>query len=101
VGRKTKKKVDARRDLDPDEESGEGKRTTKKPDQISGGGKGAGDLEDWATGRLGGNREQARRFMDWIKTGHRKGLPHDHLAPGSPEAEAALNEWIAEGRPER
>jgi predicted nucleic acid-binding Zn-ribbon protein len=101
VGRKTKKKVDDRPDPGADKEFGEGKRTTKKPGQISGGGKGDGDLEDWATGQLGGNREQARRFMEWIKTGHAKGLPHDHYPPGSPAAFDMLEQWKQADRPER
>jgi hypothetical protein len=37
-----------------------------------------------------------RAFMKWLERGHKQGEAHEHLRPGSPEAEAKLGEWAAE-----
>ncbi|MBB5874551.1 hypothetical protein F4553_007985 [Allocatelliglobosispora scoriae] len=37
-----------------------------------------------------------REFMKWLEQGHKQGEAHVHLRPGSPEAEAALQEFLAE-----
>jgi predicted nucleic acid-binding Zn-ribbon protein len=106
---KGKKKVDDRTtpadDLDSD--AGEGKRTAKQRQkdgtQSISGGKGAGDLETWARGQLSrqfpdqDSEVLARRFMESLQKGHEQGLPHDHLAPGSREAQQALQKWINDG----
>jgi hypothetical protein len=34
-----------------------------------------------------------RQLMDWLKKKHASGEPHEHLNPGSPEAEQALQDW--------
>lgn len=36
-----------------------------------------------------------RNFMKWLEQGHKQGEAHEHLRPGSPEAEAALAEFLA------
>lgn len=53
-----------------------------------------------------------RKFMKWLKKGHKEGDlgaelkpgdrdvgKHEHLRPGSPEAEAKVSQWEAEGKP--
>jgi hypothetical protein len=37
-----------------------------------------------------------RSFMKWLERGHKQGEAHEHLRPGSPEAEARLQEFAEE-----
>jgi hypothetical protein len=68
------------------------------------------ELEDsaWLKKRLPAKNDQ-REFMDWLKKGHREGdlgkeiepgqketEGHEHLSPGSPEAEEKVREWERE-----
>jgi hypothetical protein len=48
------------------------------------------------------DKVRRRRFMDWLEKNHNSGEPHEHLNPGSPEAERALQDWRDEegGDPE-
>ena len=55
------------------------------------------ELEDsgWLKNKL--KEPQLRRdFMKWLEQGHKQGEAHEHLRPGSPEAEAKLAEFLAE-----
>jgi hypothetical protein len=49
----------------------------------------------WLKGRLP-NADHRRDFMKWLEENHRVGEPHIHLRPGSPEAEAALQQFSEE-----
>jgi nucleoid DNA-binding protein len=68
---------------------------------------------DWLKKRLpdAGDR---RKFMDWLKKGHKVGElgaeveqgqrgteGHEHIRPGSPEAEAKVSEWESEQGPRK
>ncbi|GIF96123.1 hypothetical protein Cci01nite_12170 [Catellatospora citrea] len=55
------------------------------------------ELEDsgWLKNRLK-EPQQRRDFMKWLEQGHKQGEAHEHLRPGSPEAEAKLAEFLAE-----
>lgn len=55
------------------------------------------ELEDsgWLKNKI--KDPQTRRdFMKWLEQGHKQGEAHEHLRPGSPEAEAKLAEFLAE-----
>ncbi|WP_258725113.1 hypothetical protein [Cellulomonas sp. NS3] len=63
--------------------------------RISDGNKSELQESGWLRGRLP-DVERRREFMEWLQRGHEIGEPHQHLRPGSREAEAALRDFLLE-----
>jgi hypothetical protein len=90
------------------------KPTAKEPERISTPEKSELENSDWLKKRLPSANDR-RAFMDWLKKGHKEGElgaeirkggketeGHEHLRPGSPEAETRVREWESEqGRPRK
>ncbi|MDN5770574.1 MAG: hypothetical protein L0H24_06740 [Microlunatus sp.] len=55
------------------------------------------ELEDsgWLKKKLP-DVERRREFMKWLEANHKQGEAHEHLRPGSPEAEEMLGRYLAE-----
>ncbi len=69
------------------------------PDAKKGGGFGEDKDElqksGWLRKRMP-DVEDGRRFMKSLQEKHAEGARHDHLSPGSPEAQEQLRDWLTE-----
>ena len=64
-----------------------------QPERISDGTKAELQESGWLKEQLPDVNDR-RDFMKWLEDNHRMGEEHNHLAPGSPEAQTQLNEWM-------
>jgi hypothetical protein len=87
------------------EDSGDPRAQTSQGTSISTGDKSELENSGWLKRRLS-EPEDRRDYMAWLKKGHKEGElgaeiepgqtateRHEHLRPGSPEAEASVREW--------
>jgi hypothetical protein len=82
------------RELRRELEAGEFEEQPKKQ-RISDANKAELENSGWLKERLP-DANHRRSFMKWLERGHKQGEAHEHLRPGSPEAEAKLQEFADE-----
>lgn len=79
-----------------DEDYGDDPRNRlPRRERISDGNKVELEASGWLKKKLP-DPERRREFMKWLESNHKQGEAHEHLRPGSREAEAKLQQFLAE-----